>query len=463
MRSDSQRRVTDGPDTRPPSNLAAEAAVLGSCLLDRDAIGGLVDWLKPTDFYHEAHAQIYDAMVQLHRSSTPLDYLTLTTELERHGQLETVGGAGAVSELIGVVPTPIHCAHYAKLVADAATARRVISAAGRIAQLAYHPPEDPEQLLAQAEKLLSDARGTDLTSDLTSWLDVLREYLDELTTLHVEGASGRRPGVPSGWIDFDRLTQGGLQRGNLVVLAGRPSLGKSAVVLAIATHAAARLRVPVLLFSIEMTRSEIAGRILASESRIGTAQITSGPLSRGEELVLGDTVGRLADLPFWIDDTPSQTLASIRARTRRLARTTQPGLVIVDHLQLVSGGRTFENRNQELAEISRGLKALAREISAPVLVVSQLNRGVESRTNKRPLLSDLRDSGAVEQDADLVVLLYRDDYYNQDTESANVAELNIAKQRNGPTGLVELFFDRPLGRFLDLDVRSTRQAVADER
>lgn len=435
-----------------PQNPDAEAAVLGSCLLDRDAIGQVVDWLAPTDFYTEAHATIYAAMAALYRGGTPIDYLTVSDALERGGGLERVGGPTALTALLGTVPTPVHIERYGRIVADHAQARRLISAGGSIAALGYRTPDEPEQLFVEAERLLEAARGTGGVADVRTFLSILQDYLDELTALHAPDAGLRRIGLPSGWVDFDRLTQGGLQRGNLAVLAGRPGLGKTAVVLALATHAALHLRVPVLLFSIEMTRSEIAARIVGAESRISPGHTRSGPLTKAEQLDLGEAFGKLSDLPLWVDDSATQSLGSIKARARRLAHQVDLGLVVVDHLQLVSGGRTFESRNQELAEISRGLKALARELSAPVLVVSQLNRAVESRTNKRPQLSDLRDSGAVEQDADLVVLLYRDDYYNPETEALNVAELHVAKQRNGPTGLVELFFDRPLGRFLDLAI-----------
>lgn len=447
------------PDVLPPHHLDAEAAVLGSCLLDREAIGRLVDWLFPSDFYGLQNGTVYAAMVRLYQTGSPVDYLTLTAELERTGSLDTAGGVTALSGLLAAVPTPIHVEHYGKLVADAATARRVIAAGGRIAQLGYRPPEDPEQLFIEAERLMHDARGTTHDRQVRPFLSVLSDYLDEIAALHRDGSASGQVGVGSGWIDFDQLTQGGLQKGNLAVLAGRPGLGKTAVSLAIGVHAAAKQRVPVLLFSIEMTRAEIAARIVAAESRLSAHHVRAETLTSLEERQLGEAVGRIAEIPLWIDDSPSQTLGSICARTRRLGQQTRLGLVVVDHLQLVTSGRSAENRNQEVAEISRGLKALAREIAAPVLVVSQLNRSVESRTNKRPLLSDLRDSGAVEQDADLVVLLYRDDYYNPESDAANIAELHVAKQRNGPTGLVSLYFDRVLGRFLDLNLWHGSTAV----
>lgn len=445
-------------DARIPQNTDAEAAVLGSCLLDREAIGAVVDWLLPSDFYDESLGQIYTAMSALYREGTPIDYVTLVGELDRTGRLESAGGIETLSSLLGAVPTPIHVEHYGKLVANVAVARRLIRAGGRIATLGYHAPDDPDQLMAAAERCLEEVRGHDRATEVRPWLDLLRSWLDESVELQDAEAKGARLALPSGWIDFDKVAQGGLQRSNLVVLAGRPGLGKTAAALAIGTHAAVKLRVPVLMFSIEMAWNEIVGRVVAAESRINPSTLRKGNLDRGDEAILGEVLGRLSDLPFWVDDSGIQTLGSIRARTRRLAQHTQIGLVIVDHLQLVSGNRAAENRTQEVAEISRGLKALAREIQAPVLVVSQLNRAVESRTNKRPLLSDLRESGAIEQDADLVVLLYRDDYYNAQSEAAGVAELHIAKQRNGPTGLVELYFDRPLGRFLDLDIAHTRSA-----
>ena len=443
-------RFDEGPERLPPHNVEAEEAVLGSVLLDREVIGRVSGTVEARDFYRERNGLIFQAMLDLYDRHEPVDYLTLTDELERTQRLEQVGGVMYLSGLLGVVPTPIHAEHYAKIVADSAFMRRLISAGGKIAAIGFQNQFDPETALEKSEQILFDVANRRANSDFESLSDVLREYLDQLALLR-EG-EGVRYGVPSGFADLDKLMAGGFQRSDLVILAARPSMGKTSLGLGFAANAALKFKAASAIFSLEMSKSQLAARLISTESGIETTRLRTGHLTDAETRKLSHAIGLLAEAPIYIDDTPGISVTNLRAKTRRLHAEVPLDLVIVDHLQLMTSGNSGENRVQEMSEISRQLKGLARELHVPVVALSQLSRAVEQRSPKIPILSDLRESGAIEQDADLVMFIYRDDYYNKDSEKQGIADLHIAKHRNGPTGQISLLFNQRTTKFLDLEV-----------
>jgi len=443
-------RFDDGPERLPPHNLEAEEAVLGSVLLDREVIGRVSGILDAKDFYRERNGLVYQAMLDLYDAHEPVDYLTLINELERAQRLDQVGGVIFLSGLLGVVPTPIHAEQYAKIVADSAFMRRLISAGGKIATIGFQNQFDTETALEKSEQILFDVANRKANSDFASLSDVLREYLDQLALLR-EG-EGIRYGVPSGFADLDKMTAGGFQRSDLIILAARPSMGKTSLALAMSANAAIKFKAASAIFSLEMSRSQLAARLLSTESGIETTRLRSGQLTDAESRKLGHALGMLAEAPIYIDDTPGISVTNLRAKTRRLHAEVPLDLVIVDHLQLMTAGEGGQNRVQEMSEISRQLKGLARELHVPVVALSQLSRAVEQRSPKIPILSDLRESGSIEQDADLVMFIYRDDYYNKDSEKQGIADIHIAKHRNGPTGQISLLFNQRTTKFLDLEV-----------
>jgi replicative DNA helicase len=443
-------RFDEGPERLPPHNVEAEEAVLGSVLLDREVIGRVSGVLDAKDFYRERNGLIYQAMLDLYDAHEPVDYLTLINELERTQRLEQAGGVIFLSSLLGVVPTPIHAEHYAKIVADSAFMRRLISAGGKIAAIGFQNQFDPETALEKSEQILFDVANRRANGDFESLSDVLTEYLDQLALLR-EG-EGIRYGVPSGFADLDKITAGGFQRSDLIIVAARPSMGKTSLALGMAANAAIKFKAASAIFSLEMSKSQLAARLLSTESGIETTRLRSGQLTDAESRKLGHALGLLAEAPVYIDDTPGLSVTNLRAKTRRLHAEVPLDLVIVDHLQLMTASDAGMNRVQEMSEISRQLKGLARELHVPVVALSQLSRAVESRSPKIPILSDLRESGSIEQDADLVMFIYRDDYYNKDSEKQGIAELHIAKHRNGPTGQISLLFNQRTTKFLDLEV-----------
>ncbi len=443
-------RFDEGPERLPPQNIEAEEAVLGSVLLDREVIGRVSGSLEARDFYRERNGQIFQAMLDLYDRHEPVDYLTLIDELERTQRLEQAGGVVFLSSLLGAVPTPIHAEHYGKIVADTAFMRRLISAGGKIAAIGFQNQFDTDTALEKSEQILFDISNKRANSDFASLSDVLREYLEQLSVLR-EG-EGIRYGVPSGYADLDKMTAGGFQRSDLIILAARPSMGKTSLALGFASNAAIKFKAASAIFSLEMSRSQLAARLLSTESGIETQRLRSGQLTDAESRKLGHALGLLAEAPIYIDDTPGISVTNLRAKTRRLHAEVPLDLVIVDHLQLMTSGKTGENRVLEMSEISRQLKGLARELHVPVVALSQLSRAVEQRSPKIPILSDLRESGAIEQDADLVIFIYRDDYYNKDSEKQGIADLHIAKHRNGPTGEISLLFNQRTTKFLDLEV-----------
>ncbi len=438
----------------PPQSVEAEEAVLGSILIDPDAIIRVAAMLKPEDFYREKHGWIYETALILHERREPIDFLTVCDELERRGQLEEVGGAAFITTLINVVPTSIHAEHYARIVERTATRRRLIEAAGQIAALAYQEAEDVDEVVDRAEQVLFGVSERRISRELVPIKQVLSEYYDriEYLTRH----QGEMIGIPTGFTDIDKLL-GGLQRSDLVILAARPSVGKTSLALSFAHNSAKKYGQRVAFFSLEMSDEQVVQRLISAETGINAQRLRRGDIEQDEWGRFIKATSDLAETHIYIDDTPSISALELRTKARRLHAEIGIDLIVVDYLQLMRGDFRSENRVQEISSISRALKALARELNVPVLALSQLSRGVESRTDKRPILSDLRESGALEQDADVVIFIYRDEMYNENTERPNIADIMVAKHRNGPTGSVSLYFRKELAQFLEAEVR--RQEV----
>jgi replicative DNA helicase len=438
----------------PPQSIEAEEAILGSILIDPDAIIRVAAMLKPEDFYREKHGWVYETALILHERREPIDFLTVCDELERRGQLDEVGGAAFITTLINVVPTSIHAEHYARIVERTATRRRLIEAAGQIAALAYQEAEDVDEVVDRAEQVLFGVSERRISRELVPIKQVLSEYYDriEYLTRH----QGEMIGIPTGFDDIDKLL-GGLQRSDLVILAARPSVGKTSLALSFAHNAAKKYGQRVAFFSLEMANEQVVQRLIAAETGINAQRLRRGEIEQDEWGRFIKATSDLAETHIYIDDTPSISALELRTKARRLHAEIGTDLIVVDYLQLMRGDFRSENRVQEISSISRALKALARELNVPVLALSQLSRGVESRTDKRPILSDLRESGALEQDADVVIFIYRDEMYNENTERPNIADILVSKHRNGPTGSVSLYFRKELAQFLEAEVR--RQEV----
>jgi replicative DNA helicase len=441
----------------PPHSIEAEEAVLGSILIDRDAIQLIAHFLTPHDFYRQRNATIFAAMVETYNRREPVDYLTLVNELQRMDHYDEVGGLAYLSGLLTVVPTSVHVESYARIVERTAVMRRLITAGARIAGIGYQNTIEVNEALEQSEQLLMEVAQRRATREFESLSDILQEYLNQLPGTQ-DDESGRH-GIPTGFIDLDRIT-GGFQRSDLIILAARPSMGKTSLALNIAEHVAIPPAVrrgdpeahggTVGVFSIEMSKSQLAARMLATESAVDSSRLRQGRLSESDWRKITHAIGILGDAPIYIDDTPGISIAELRSKARRLHADRPLDLVVVDYLQLINASGS-DNRVQEVSEISRSLKALARELDVPVLALSQLSRAVESRSPKIPQLSDLRESGSIEQDADLVLFIYREDFYDRESEKKGIAELHVAKHRNGPTGQINLLFMDRTTRFVDLE------------
>ena len=431
----------------PPQNVEAEQSVLGSLLIDRDAVIKIAPFLRPEDFYREVHGQIYGAVLDLHERREPADLVTLSDELERRGKLEAVGGAAYLTSLINSVPTSIHVEHYAHIVERTAVLRRLIEAAGKIAALAYEEAEEVDVVIDRAEQILFEISQKRTTRGLTPIKRILTDYYDRIEYLHQH--KDEMVGLPTGFIDLDRLL-GGLQRSDLIIVAGRPGMGKSSLGMTMAHHAAMKHNAVVAFFSLEMSGEQVVQRLIAGETGISSQRLRIGDIRDIEWDKFVKAGGALAEAAIFVDDSSSPSPMEIRTKCRRLAAEYGLDLVIVDYLQLMWSGTRSENRVQEISYISRALKGLARELNVPVVAMSQLSRAVEARQDKRPILSDLRDSGSIEQDADVVLFIYRPDL-DEDTEKKNVAEILVSKHRNGPTGQISLRFMAEETRFVDLD------------
>lgn len=437
----------------PPQNTEAEASLLGAVLIDSDAIVKIADAINPEDFYEEKNRRIYEAILQLYEKHSPIDVLTLSNQLKSTGFIDMVGGAAYLTELTNFVPTAAHVEQYADIVAQKALRRRLIKASQDIVGLGYDEGKDLQELIEEAESKLFNVSQQHVKQDITSLETILGESFDRLDELHRD--KGKIRGVPTGFKDLDAILAG-LQKSDLFILAARPSMGKTALALNLAHNVAVKSEQAVLMFSLEMSKEQLVDRMLAMESGVDAWALRTGNLTDADFEKIGHAMGTLSEAQIFIDDTPGITVSDLRTKSRREAHLRPLGLIIVDYLQLMSGGAKFGgdgNRVQEISEISRGLKGIARELNVPLIALSQLSRSVESRSPQIPQLADLRESGSIEQDADVVAFIYREDYYNPETERRNITDIFIKKHRNGPTGGVELFFDKEKQRFRSLDNR----------
>ncbi len=434
----------------PPQSIEAEEAVLGAILIDPDAIIRVATVLRAEDFYREKNRWIYETALALHERREPIDFLTVCDELDHREQLDSVGGPAFITSLINAVPTSVHAEYYANIVERTATRRRLIEAAGEIAALAYKEAEDVDEVVDRAEQVLFGVSERRVARDLVPIKQVLSEYYDriEYLTRH----RGEMIGIPTGFHDLDKIL-GGMQRSDMLILAARPSVGKTSLALSIAHNAAKRYRQRVALFSLEMSNEQVVQRLISAETSINSQRLRRGEIAQDEWGRFMKATSDLAETHLFVDDTPSISALELRTKARRLHADVGVDLIVVDYLQLMRGDFRSENRVQEISSISRGLKALARELNVPLLALSQLSRSVEARSDKKPILSDLRESGALEQDADVVMFIYRDELYNENTERKNIADIIVAKHRNGPTGNVALYFKKELAQFLEAEVR----------
>ncbi|MBD0349069.1 MAG: replicative DNA helicase [Thermoleophilia bacterium] len=438
------------PDTAlvPPQNLDAEESVLGAMMLSPGAIGAVSEVLDAGGFYRESHARIYRAALALFARGEPVDAITVADELEERGELEQAGGRLRMHELARLVPATANAGHYARIVREMAILRGLIHAGGEVARLGWERPGDAAELVDRAEHIVFELSQEQVSSEFTHIEELLKESFERITMLYEAGEEVT--GVPSGFRDLDRLTSG-FQPGNLVIVAARPSMGKSALALCMAANLAVRKQVPVALFTLEMSKAEVTQRLMCSEAKVESQRLRSGKLAADDWPRLTAACDKLAKAPIYVDDTGSMSIMGIRAKARRLkSKEPQLGLIVVDYLQLMTSDSNYENRVQEVSQISRQLKILARELDLPIIAMSQLSRAVEQRHDKRPILSDLRESGSLEQDADLVAFIYRDEYYNDESPDQGLAEVILSKHRNGPTGLVKLSFLQRYAKFADL-------------
>jgi replicative DNA helicase len=433
----------------PPQNLEAEESVLGAMLLSPGAIGAVSEILDAGDFYRGSHGTVYRAALALYGKGEPVDAITLVDELERRGELEQVGGRGRIHELAALVPATANAAHYARIVGEMATLRGLVRAGQEIARLGQDRPGDTTDLVDRAEQLVFELAQQRVTGDFTHIEQLLKESFERITQLYEAGADVT--GIPTGFRELDKLTSG-FQPGNLIIIAARPSMGKSALALCTAANLAVRHEIPTALFTLEMSKSEVTQRMMCSEAKVESQRLRTGKLAADDWPRLTAACDKLMKAPIYVDDTGSITMMELRSKARRLkSREPGLGLLIVDYLQLMTSGTNPENRVQEVSQISRNLKVLARDLEVPILALSQLSRAVEQRHDKRPILSDLRESGSIEQDADLVAFVYRDEYYNgEESDQQGLAEVIVAKHRNGPTDTVKLSFLKRYAKFADL-------------
>jgi replicative DNA helicase len=433
----------------PPQNLDAEKSLLGAVLIDEETLADIAEQVAVKDFYDKRHGAIFAAMIRLYERHKPVDLLTLTEELKKKDDLDAIGGSAYLTELTNYVPTAAHAEAYAELVAQKAIRRRLIKASGEISELGFDEETSTQELLQKAEQELFSVSDQSLKNDLVSIETILTDSFDRMEELHRN--KGALRGIRTGWRDLDGMTAG-LQRSDLIILAARPAMGKTTLVTNLAYNVATVAKQSVLFFSLEMSKEQLVDRMLADASGVDAWNIRTGNLSDEDFSKLSEAMGEMAEAPIYLDDTPGLSVMEMRTKARRAAHTAPLGLIIIDYLQLMQGsGKDNGNRVQEVSEISRGLKLIAREMNVPVIALSQLSRSVESRTPQVPQLSDLRESGSIEQDADIVMFIYREAYYNPETERENITDLIIAKHRNGPVGKVELYFHPERLRFMSLD------------
>ena len=436
-----------------PQSVDVEASLLGSVLIDPDAIVKVADMVRSIDFYDDRHRLIYEACVRLYEQGSPIDIITLSEELKKEGVLKQVGGASYLTELTNTVPTATHAEQYASIVATKSIRRRLIAVSNEIAQIGFDEKRTIAELVEEAETKLFEVSQRHVKNDISSMENILAESFERLDGLHKDKGAIR--GVSTGYKDMDNLLAG-FQKSDLIILAARPAMGKSALALNLAQNVAVDSGKSVLLFALEMSKEQLVDRLLASEANVNSWNLRTGNLSDSDFEKIGHAMGTLSEAKLYIDDTPGITVSELRTKARREAHRNELGLIVVDYLQLMSGGSKFSgtnNRVQEISEISRGLKGIARELNVPVLALSQLSRSVESRSPQIPQLADLRESGSIEQDADVVAFIYREDYYNHESDRPNIMDVIIQKHRNGPTGKVELYFDRERQKIKSLDTK----------
>ena len=439
------------PERVPPQNIEAEQAVLGAMLIKKEAIVEVQEILQPEDFYRETHRLVYEAMIELSGNDEAVDLVTLTEQLRKSGMLEKIGGLPFLTQLANAVPTAANVTYHAKIVKEKAELRRLISAATEIAGAAYEDADSVENIMDAAEKKILSVAGSQNGGAFESMKSIVMRTFERINVLYE--SKGGLTGLSCGFKDLDKLTSG-LQKSDLILVAARPSMGKTAFTLNIASYVGLHGG-KVAFFSLEMSKEQLMQRMLCAEGGIDATRLRTGQLDAKEWNRLVETAGRLSRAPIYIDDTAGITVMELRSKARRLKAEHGLDLIIIDYLQLMQGrpSRNGDNRQQEISEISRSLKALARELDVPVIALSQLSRSVESRQVKKPMLSDLRESGSLEQDADIVMFLYREDYYDKDTENKNITEIIIAKHRNGPVDSIQLFFQKEYTKFRDLLVQ----------
>lgn len=431
----------------PPQNMEAEQSVLGGILIENEAINRVTEILAPEDFYRDTHRKIFNALIDLFERNEPADLITMTNELRKKGELDAVGGASYVTSLIDSVPTAANIEYYARIVKEKAILRRLIETSTEIITQSYADRGDVESFLDEAEKAIFEISERRVKPSFFPIKEIVKESFKTIETLFKN--KDLVTGVPSGFKELDRLTSG-FQPSDLIIVAGRPSMGKTALCLNIAQYAAIEAKIPVAIFSLEMSKEQLVIRMLCSEAQVEGTRLRTGYLSESDWPKLTMAAGTLSDAPIFIDDTAALSILELRAKARRLKSDHGLGMIIVDYLQLMKGRTRVESRQQEISEISRSLKALSKELNVPVIAVSQLSRKTEERTGNRPQLSDLRESGAIEQDADVILFLFREEIYNRSEENKGKAEVIIGKQRNGPIGKVDLAFLDKFTTFKDL-------------
>ena len=433
----------------PPHDIEAEQAVIGSMLTDKDAVISAVEKLKPEDFYREDNKAIYEAILSLYSKAEPIDIITVKDELIGNGKFETVGGLEYLAMLPDKVPLTTNIDQYIKIVEEKSILRNLIKASTDIINLGYGQTEETDAIIDIAEKKIFDIMQRKNQKGYSQIKDILIETFAEIEKLYNQ--KGYVTGVPTGFVDLDQITAG-LHKSDLVLVAARPAMGKSAFALNIATYAAIKANTPTVIFNLEMSKEQLVNRILCCEAMVDSNKVRTGKIEEADWVKLATALGPLSEAPIYIDDTPGISIMEIRAKCRRLKLEKNIGLIVIDYLQLIQGtGKKGASREQEISEISRSLKILAKELDVPVIALSQLSRAAEQRQDHRPMLSDLRESGAIEQDADIVMFLYRDDYYNQDTEKKNIAEVILAKHRAGSTGTVELLWLGNYTKFVNIE------------
>ncbi len=447
-------------DRLPPQNLEAETALLGSLMLDKDGIIKIADTVSAEDFYDYRHKLIYESIMSLFQRSVSIDVLTVSNDLEEKKLLDKVGQASYLTTLVNSVPSAAHITYYANIVHKKGTLRKLIQSASEITNLAFGEEEEIEDILDKAEQKLFNISHTHLKQNFVPISSVLHDTFERIDELHRH--RGKLRGLPTGFIDLDKKL-GGLQKSDLIILAARPSMGKTSLALDILRYVSVNTKTPTGIFSLEMSKDQLVDRLLSAQSDVDFSKIRTGHLTDEDFEKLGEAMGALSEAPIFIDDAAGGNIMEIRTKARRLKSENDIGLIVVDYLQLMAG-RSTENRVQEVSEISRSLKILARELNVPVLALSQLSRGVENRPDKVPQLSDLRESGSIEQDADVVMFIYREDMYKGgESNRPNIAEIHIKKHRNGPTGQVDLYFENTRTSFRNLDrsFDSSPQTVMD--